>query len=121
MKIAISSTGDSLSSEVDLRFGRCQYFIIYGDESENFEVLDNDAQQASGGAGVQAAQTIVNSGAKAVLTGNVGPKALQTLEAAGLAVFLGASGTVKETIAKYVAGGMESAAGPSVGSNSGLR
>lgn len=120
MKFAISSTGDTLTSKVEPRFGRCPYFIIYDDESEDLEVLDNGAQSASGGAGVQAAQTIANSGAEVVLTGNVGPKALQTLEAAGISVYPGASGTVQESIAKYISGEMDSAAGPTVNSHSGM-
>jgi predicted Fe-Mo cluster-binding NifX family protein len=120
MKIAISSTGDSLTSAIDFRFGRCPYFIIYNIDSEDFEVLDNGAYSASGGAGVQAAQAVVNSGAEAVLTGNVGPKALQALEAAGLSVYPGARGTVKESIAEYIAGELDSTAGPTVGSHYGM-
>jgi predicted Fe-Mo cluster-binding NifX family protein len=121
MKIAISSSGDTLTSEVDPRFGRCRCFIIYDDKSLEFEVLNNAAQSASGGAGVEAAQTIANSGAEIVLTGNVGPNAFQALKAAELPVFLGARGSIKETIQKYQAGDLDSPSGPSVSSHFGMR
>ena len=120
MKIAISSTGYYLKSDVDPRFGRCKLFIIYDDESKEVRVLDNSARLASGGAGVQAAQAVAKKGAKIVLTGNVGPKAFQALKAAGLSVFTGASGTIKEAIEKYLAGKLESSSAPSVSSHFGL-
>ena len=36
MKIGISSDGENLDSFLDLRFGRCRYFVIY--DTENNEV-----------------------------------------------------------------------------------
>lgn len=120
MKLAISADGNSLESKVDPRFGRCRYFIIYDNGPNTFEVLDNGGQSASGGAGVQAAQTITQSGAKIVLTGNVGPNAFQALEAAGLSVFTGASGTIKEAVEKYLAGELDLTKKPSVSSHFGL-
>ena len=60
MKIAISSTGPDLDAEVDPRFGRCECFVIVDSETKEFEVLDNQAGMKSGGAGIQAAQMVVN-------------------------------------------------------------
>ena len=121
MKLAISSRGNTLESEVDPRFGRCQYFIVYDDESEELEALNNEAQSAAGGAGIRAAQTVIQNGAKVVLTGNVGPNAFQTLEAGGVSVFTGASGTVKEAIQRYKAGELNSSENPSVRSHFGMK
>ena len=39
MKIAISSTGTEIDSEIDQRFGRCNYFLIFDDETNNLEVF----------------------------------------------------------------------------------
>jgi predicted Fe-Mo cluster-binding NifX family protein len=98
MKIAISSKGTDLEAQVDPQFGRCQYFIIVDSATEGFEVVDNKAAVLSGGAGIQTAQTVVNSGSAAVVTGSLGPNSTNALMVAGLKVYLGASGTVREAL-----------------------
>ena len=89
MKLVVSSSGKSLDADVDPRFGRCRFFIVYDCKTKVHEVLDNEGGSASSGAGVRSAQTVARNGAKAVVTGNVGPKAFQALEAAGLSVITG--------------------------------
>ena len=101
MKIAVSSSGKDLDSNVDPRFGRCAYFIIYDTEDMTFDVFDNGSISLGGGAGIQSAQFVASKGAKAVITGNCGPNAVKTLAAAGLQLFVGQSGTVKECIERF--------------------
>ena len=96
MKVAVTSQNDSLESEIDPRFGRCSYFLIIDTDTMVFDSISNESAMSSGGAGIQAAQTIAKTGAKAVVTGNMGPNAFQTLSAAGIKVFTGANGTIKE-------------------------
>ena len=104
MKIAITSSGKDLNSEVDPRFGRAGFFIVYDTDNDNFSVIDNDQNlNARQGAGVQAGQIIVNSGASALLTGNCGPKAFNVLSAAGIKIYLGAKGTIQDTITSFKA------------------
>ena len=69
MNIAISASGQNLDAEVDPRFGRCQYFIIADTKTEEFEAINNTSATAAGGAGISAAQMIVEKGVEAVLTG----------------------------------------------------
>jgi predicted Fe-Mo cluster-binding NifX family protein len=114
MRIAISSTGPKLDAPIDQRFGRCPCFILVDPASEEFEVLDNQAAMMSGGAGIQAAQMVVNSGAGAVITGNLGPNAAETLAAAGVKTYLGASGTVRQTLEQYKTGRLQESRGPTV-------
>ena len=64
MKIAISSSGKDLSSQLDPRFGRCRYFLIIETDTMSFEVFDNDNAALGGGAGIQSAQFIAAKGAK---------------------------------------------------------
>jgi predicted Fe-Mo cluster-binding NifX family protein len=101
MRLCISSSGSDLSSAVDPRFGRCQYFLLVDPETLNVEVVGNPAFSAGGGAGIQAAQTVVNKGVGAVITGNVGPNAFQALQAAGVKVITGAAGRVKDVVDKF--------------------
>lgn len=121
MKIAITSQGDNLEASVDPRFGRCACFIVIDPETEEFEAVLNSSADAMGGAGPKAAQTIADKGAEAVVTGNVGPNAFQTLKAANIRVYQGASGTVKETLAKYKSGELEELSNSSVPGHFGLR
>jgi len=120
MKICITSEGNTLDSKVDGRFGRCQYFIIVDTQTLEFEAIQNPNIEAMGGAGIQSAQLVASKQVKAVLTGNVGPNAFQTLQAAGINIFTNASGTVKEAIEKYKKGEFKSVSGPSVASHFGM-
>jgi len=114
MKICVTSQGDNLDSQVDPRFGRCQYFIIVDTDTLEFDAIKNPNIDAMGGAGIQSGQLIVGKNARVVLTGNVGPNAYQTLKAANIDVITGASGSVKEVIEKYKRGNFKAASGPSV-------
>ena len=108
MKIAVSSSGNDLDSQVDPRFGRCAYFVIVETDDMGFEAFENGSIAMGGGAGIQAAQFVASKGAKAVITGNVGPNAVQTLSAAGVETFVGQSGTVREAIERYTKGKINS-------------
>lgn len=120
MRIAISATGTSLDAEVDPRFGRCRHFVVADTETMEFEALENTSQAASGGAGIASAQVVAGKDVKAVLTGNCGPNAYQTLEAAGIQVITGVSGTVRDAIEGYKAGRFEAASGPTVAAHHGM-
>lgn len=120
MKIGISSTGKDLDDQVDSRFGRCQYFLIVDTDTMSFEYISNESAMSSGGAGIQAAQSVVKAGVEAVITGNMGPNAFQTLSAAGIKVVTGVSGTVKDAVEKYKKGELKETTAPSVGSHFGM-
>jgi predicted Fe-Mo cluster-binding NifX family protein len=105
MVIAVSSKGKTLDSEIDPRFGRAGYFLLVDPETMEVKVVENKQNlQLPQGAGIQAAQTVVESGAKTVLTDNCGPKAFKVLRAAGVKVGIGVSGTVKEAVSQYKQG-----------------
>lgn len=105
-KVAVSSQGKSVDDQVDPRFGRAAYHLIVDAESMTVDVLDNSSSRAMGhGAGIQAAENVANSGAEVLLSGFVGPKAYQALEAAGVKIGQGVDGmSVREAVEKYLAG-----------------
>ena len=119
-KICITSQGDTLDAQVDPRFGRCAYFIVIDTETKEFEAIQNPNMEAAGGAGIQSGQFMVNKQVSAVLTGNVGPNAFQTLQAAGIDVITGVAGSVREAVEKYSSNKLKPTQGPSVGSKFGL-
>jgi len=120
LKIAISATGPSLDAEVDPRFGRCQYFLIVDPDTMEFEAIDNTNKMASGGAGIASAQAVAGKGVQVVLTGDCGPNAYRTLEAAGIQVVTGVSGNIRKVIEQYKSGEFKTTSKPSVGSHSGM-
>ena len=121
MRIAITAKSNILESDIDPRFGRCNYFLIVDTDTMNFNSISNESAKASGGAGIQAAQNIAKTGVKIVLTGNIGPNAFQTLTADGIKVFTGASGTIIEAIKKYKNGELKESLAPNVDNHSGIR
>lgn len=120
MKVAVSSSGKNLDSQIDPRFGRCAYFMIVETDDMNFEVFDNENIALSGGAGIQSAQFVASKGIQAVITGNCGPNAVRTLSAAGIKLFVDQSGTVKEAIERYKNRELRSTVEPSVSDHYGM-
>jgi predicted Fe-Mo cluster-binding NifX family protein len=101
MKIAVTSTGTNMDSPVDPRFGRSPYIAFVDIQTGELEALANPFADASGGAGIQAAQLVLDQGAEALLTGHCGPRASAVLSDAGVQVVNGISGTVREAVASY--------------------
>ena len=115
MKIAVTSTGRTLESAMDPRFGRAEFFIVVDTETMAFEVRENSQNlDLPQGAGIQAGKNVADTGARAVITGNLGPKAYHVLNAAGIRTVTGVSGTVQEAVRRFKAGELEDAGGPNV-------
>jgi len=102
MKIAVTSTGKDLNSDLDPRFGRAAYFIIVDSETLEFEEVENTQNlNLPQGAGIQAGKIIVNSQAEVLITGNCGPKAFNVLNQAGVKIVTGAKGDVINAVQQY--------------------
>jgi predicted Fe-Mo cluster-binding NifX family protein len=115
MKIAVTSTGTDLESEVDPRFGRAPYFLIVDSETFDFEALDNKENvNALKGAGIQAAGMVSKKGAEVLLTGFCGPNAIKAMSAAKIGVANNASGTVRDAVEAYLDGKLPLADGADV-------
>jgi predicted Fe-Mo cluster-binding NifX family protein len=120
MKIAVSSSGENLDSQLDPRFGRCAYYLVVDSGDMSFEVYPNESAAMGGGAGIQASQFLASKGVQAVITGNCGPNAVQTLSAAGIELFAGEQGTVEGVVKKYVNGKLKPTNEPTVESHFGM-
>jgi predicted Fe-Mo cluster-binding NifX family protein len=120
MKVAVSSTGESLDDHLDPRFGRCAYFLIVDPDDLSFEAFNNESATLGGGAGIQAAQFIASLGVTAVITGNCGPNAVQTLSAAGIELIAGQAGVVKDVVARFKKGNLKPTSAATVDSHFGM-
>lgn len=106
MKLCITSTGKDIEAKVDTTFGRAPYFFIIDTESNVAEVVKNMVATQGQGAGIAAAQLVSDKGVEGVLTGYVGPNALNAIQASGIKLFVGASSsdTVKDALVKFKKG-----------------
>jgi len=120
MKICISSSGTDLDSNVDPRFGRCPYFIVYDIDNYKFEYFENESRNAMGGAGIQAAQFVVNKGISTVISGAIGPNSFRVFNAANINIYSGVTGTVREAIDKLKNGKLVLTPIPDVQSHHGM-
>jgi len=102
MKIAITSKGRDLDSEIDPRFGRAAYILIIDTDTLEFEVIDNAENVNSfKGAGIQAAANVSAKEAEVLLTGFCGPNAYKTLEAANVKVGSDVTGSIRDAVKAF--------------------
>jgi predicted Fe-Mo cluster-binding NifX family protein len=120
MIIAVTSSGPELKSEVDPRFGRSPYFIIYDTDNNKFEAIENSNMRGMGGVGIQSAQMMADKGVQVVISGNCGPNAFRTMDAAGIQLISGATGTVESAIQEYIQGNLKASNQSNVEPHSGL-
>ncbi len=115
MKIAITAQDKEPDAQVDSRFGRAKFFIVVDTDSGETTVHDNVQNlNAAQGAGIQAGRNVADLGVEGVVTGHVGPKAFKVLEAAGIKIYNGATGTVKDTIQQFKNGQLQCIDNPDV-------
>ena len=120
MKVAVSSNGENLNAKLDPRFGRCPFFLVVNPDDMSFEVLNNESAAQGGGAGIQAAQFLASQGVEAVITGNCGPNAGETLSAAGIELFGEQAGTVREVVERFKKGNLNPTSEATADSNFGM-
>jgi len=109
MKIAVSSTGKDPNSDVSEVFGRCPYFVIAEVEDRKIvrtETIENVSAKQVGGTGIVAAQATVERGANIIITGNIGPRALDVFRQFGIEIYKG-KGSIKEVLQEFIDGKLE--------------
>jgi predicted Fe-Mo cluster-binding NifX family protein len=121
MKVVVSSQGVSLDSASSRVFGRCPTFVFVDSETMEYQAMPNPAMSQGGGAGIQAAQFVVEQGAQAVLSGHLGPNAFEVLSAADVPGYLIPEGTVRQAVEGYSAGKLQPMAGANVAAHTGMK
>lgn len=106
MKVAIPVDVQSLDGAVAENFGRAANFLFYDTETKAAEYLDNSAVMSAGGAGIKAAQAVVDAGAQALIAPLCGENAAKVLQAAGVQLFQSAGGTAQENLDALAAGAL---------------
>lgn len=104
MKIAMPVFNKSMGSGIAESFGRAPYFLVYDTEAKTSEFIDNAAAASQGGAGIKAAQTIVDSGAVAVVVPQCGENAAKVLREGGLKIYKMINNSIQDNIDALSAG-----------------
>jgi len=121
MKICVTAGASGLDAPMDPRFGRCPFFVVVDLDSMSEKTITNSNVMATSGAGIQAAQEVARQGATALITGNIGPNAMQTLSAASIDVYLHqGAGSVRDVVEKFKRGELTKIAVPSVPGHAGM-
>ena len=104
MKIAFTTKGIAWNAEMDPRFGRTEYILVYDDIKNEFSHFDNrDIANQAHGAGPQTAQKLFELNPDILITGNgPGGNAAAVLKKSGIKVYIGAGEmNVKEALNAY--------------------
>lgn len=104
MKIVIPAEEKSLESNVCESFGRTPYFLLYDTETKESLFIDNAAASSPGGAGIKAAQMIVDQRVNALLVTRLGENAAGLLKSADIQIYKISKALVRDNIEAYTAG-----------------
>ncbi|MGH4141073.1 NifB/NifX family molybdenum-iron cluster-binding protein [Clostridium sp.] len=107
MKIGISATGKTSENLLEMRFGRCKYFQIYDNESKEVEILENEGQNCSGGAGIVASNQLIAEKVDVIITGNLGPNSFGLIEKAGIKAYKCGNIAISSVLEKYNKGELQ--------------
>jgi predicted Fe-Mo cluster-binding NifX family protein len=88
MKSAITSSGNSLDSTLDQRFGRCNYFVIYDSETQGIEFIPNPNKDAEDGAGLASVQLLASRNVQKIVSGEFGLKIKDLLDSLKIQLIL---------------------------------
>lgn len=99
MKIALITKDRSLDSDLDIRFARGNFILIYNTENGAHDFIKNDTEN-SHGAGPKMIECIVKNGVDAIIAHSLGKNAFDAANAAGMKVFESSGGNAIENIKK---------------------
>lgn len=101
MRLAISAQEKYLHAALDPRFGRCFYFFVIDLKTNNMEAISNPGRDMLGGAGVHAAQSLVNIGINKLVTGKIGPNAMHILKKNNITVYHTTAKSIAEALVMF--------------------
>ena len=121
MKVCVTAAASGIDAPMDSRFGRCPFFVVVDLDSMSEISIPNANVDAASGAGIQAAQEVARQGVSALITGNIGPNAMQTLSAAKIDIYQHPGGiAVRAALEAFQKGELSKIEAPSVPGHSGM-
>lgn len=102
MKIIIPA--DDEKDVICVTFGRAPYFAVHDTETGRTEILENPAAGAQGGAGLKAAQFVLDCNADALITPRCGKNSAEVLQAAEIPIYKSEGMGISQNIAAFKEG-----------------
>lgn len=84
---AISSTGKTEKSFMDLRFGKCENVVIFNVNTNQYSIVENPFKDQEN-SGIQLVEFLEDQGITGIITGEVGPNVSALLETKKLQLIL---------------------------------
>ncbi|MFO7979796.1 MAG: NifB/NifX family molybdenum-iron cluster-binding protein [Candidatus Aminicenantes bacterium] len=100
-RIGFTAQGESIEDEIDPRFGRASFYIIYDPKTKSIESLENPNKDLMQGVGPRSVQFLSENNVEVLFTGQIGPNAQRVLQASNIKAITGASGKIKDLLEKY--------------------
>jgi len=97
--VCIATTGSTIESSISDLFDKAPYFLIVG--LGQIRAVPNPNANDLIGSGRQSAQLVVSEGAKAVITNDIGVKAIEELIKLNVSVYTGVKGTASQALNWY--------------------
>lgn len=104
MKLAVPVNENNMNTTVCPSFGRTPYFLIFETDTKESIFLDNSAAASQGGAGIKAAQALVDNHVGAVLTPRCGENAATVLQAAQIKLYRTMSDSIEDNLSAFQTG-----------------
>lgn len=105
MKIAMPVDEQKMDTNICISFGRTPYFMIYDAATKSYSFIDNSAAASSqGGAGIKAAQVIVDQKVDVLLTPRCGENAAEVFKAANVKMYKTTTTSAIEMLEAYEQG-----------------
>ena len=98
MIIGIPVEDNSMNGNVSDNFGRTKYFLVFDDKNEEARFLENSAANSQGGAGIEAAQILVDQNIDSLITPRCGKNAADVLKSANITIYKSTSNSIKENL-----------------------
>ncbi|MGB4608299.1 MAG: NifB/NifX family molybdenum-iron cluster-binding protein [Sedimentibacter sp.] len=101
MKIAIPVDDKNIKGNVCLSFGRAPYFMLHDTENKENSYIINSAANSQGGAGIKAAQIILDYKADVLITPRCGENAAHVLKAAQIKIYKSDNNSIEDNLKKF--------------------
>lgn len=101
MIIAIPVEEKNINSQICISFGRTPYFMFYNTDTKEITYYDNSAINTQGGAGIKAAQKIIDEKSDILITARCGENSYEVLKDC-VKIYKSQAGSSKDNIDAFL-------------------